>query len=249
LGGDIGRQRDNLDASKQKQTDRWVGSANLTWQINEKLNFAGNYSNFTSFTNNQLNQFANINDNPMETPQPLDSINYRQISQTASVNIMLLLSKSETLTQNITANYSLNDMVNRENNIVRKGGMSRFHNAGINHNIGFQRIKLNITATANFTSTYAANQTMHIWGPTVNVTKALLKDKMQLMLGGSYNHSNSSSAKTDMTNLRLGATYTPWKRHSFNATVIQLFRKSAQINQQNQNINELTAQTSYAFSF
>ena len=247
LGGNIGIQKDNLDSKKEKQTNRWVGSANLTWRASEKLSIAGNYSNFTTFTNSQLNQFANINENPLEMQRPLDSINYHQISQTAGANIMLLLSSSESMSQNLMANYSLNDMVSRENDIVRKGGISRFHNASISHNIGFQKIKFNITTSVNYTNTYAASQTMQIWGPTINTTKALLKDKMQLMFGCSYNRGSSTLVTTDVTNLRLGATYTPWKRHSFNATVIQMFRKTTQDGQAN--MNELTAQAGYAFSF
>ncbi|GHU68259.1 hypothetical protein FACS189413_04720 [Bacteroidia bacterium] len=246
LGGNIGRQRDNLNDDKVKQTDRWVGSANATWQVSDRLSIAGSYSNFTSFTNNRLNQFDIINQNPLETPQPVDSITYRQISQNASANVQLSLSQSETLTQSLSLNYSLSDMVNRENDMVRKGGLSRFHNAGVSHNIGFKNIKLNVSTSVNYTNSYAASQTMHVWGPSLNATQALLQDKLQLTLGGSYNHTTSPSANADVTNLRFGATYTPWKRHSFNATAVQMIRTT----QNNQgNMNELTAQIGYAFSF
>lgn len=247
FGGNTGRQRDNLNADKVKQTDRWVGSANLTWQASDRLSIAGNYSNFTSFTNNRLNQFDNINQNPLETPQPIDSITYRQISQSASANIQFAISQSETLTQNLALNYSLNDMVNRENDIVRKGGLSRFHNTAINHNLGFKKIKLTVTTSVNYTNSYAASQTTNIWGPSVNATQTLLKDKMQLSLGGSYNHSTSPSIQTDVTNLRVAASYTPWKGHSFNASAVQMIRSTTQNSQQN--MNELTAQLGYAYSF
>ncbi|MDR1652523.1 MAG: hypothetical protein LBS01_02505 [Prevotellaceae bacterium] len=247
FGGNIGRQRDNLKADNEKQTERWVASANLSWQISERLNIAGNYSNFTSFTNNRLNQFDKINQNPLETPQPLDSITYRQISQNASANIQLVLSQNESLSQNLLLNYSLSDMVNRENDIVRKGGLSRFHNSSISHSIEFKKIKLKATTSVNYTNSYAASQKMYIWGPSLNVTQTLLKDKMNLSLGGSYNRSTNPTAQTDVTNLRLGANYSPWKRHSFNLSAVQMFKKSTQGNIPEQ--RELNVQLGYAFSF
>ncbi|GHT18413.1 hypothetical protein FACS189429_4920 [Bacteroidia bacterium] len=247
IGGNGGRQRDNLNSDKQKQTDRWVGSVNLSWQASDRLSIAGNYSNFTTFTNNQLNQFTNINQNPLDVQQPLDSINYKQISQNAGANIMFVLSKSEKTPQNLNITYSLSDMVNRENNVVHTGGLSRFHNAAISHNIKFQKIKLGITTSVNYTNSYAATQTMHIFGPSLSMTHTLLQDKLQLMLGGSYNRTVNPTANIDVTNLRLGATYSPWKRHTFNATAIQMFRSSTQ--GVTKNLNELTAQVGYAFSF
>ncbi len=190
IAGNIGRQRDNLDRQKFKQTSRWVGAVNANLKASDKLMITASYSNFTMFTNKQLNQFNNINNNPLLIQQPKDSIDYKQISQNTNINVNYVISSTKDKVQNINLNYSLNDMVNRENGIVRRGGLSRFHNANVNYSLGFPEKKMNIATSFNYTHTYAASQRSSIWGPAITVTKAFLKeDKLKTSVGASYNHS------------------------------------------------------------
>lgn len=249
LSATIGRQRDNLDNKKVKQTSRWVGALNANLKASEKLMITANYSNFTMFTSSQLNQFNTINNNPLIIQQPKDSIDYKQISQNTNINLNYILSSTKEKVQNINVNYSLNDMVNRENGIVRKGGLSRFHNAYVNYNLGFPEKKMNIATSFNFTHTYTASQTSSIFGPSINVTKSFLKEeKLKTSLGTSYNYSGSSTANTNVMNFRLGANYMPWKQHNFTLNFIQMFRNTDQAIQ-NPNINELTYTIGYNYSF
>ena len=249
LSTNIGRQRDNLDNKKAKQTSRWVGALNANLKASDKLMITASYSNFTMFTSKQLNQFNTINNNPLLIQQPKDSIDYKQISQNTNINVNYILSSTKEKVQNINVNYSLNDMVNRENGIVRKGGLSRFHNANVNYNLGFPEKKLNIATSFNFTHTYAASQTSTIWGPGVTVTKSFLKEeKLKTSLGLSYNHSGSTTANINVMNFRLGANYMPWKQHSFNLNFIQMFRNTDQAIE-NPNLNEMTCTVGYNYSF
>lgn len=247
FAGNIGRQQDNLDNTKLKKTSRWVGSANINLKISEKLMLVTSYSNFTMFTNNQLNQFININDNPLSVQQPMDSIDYKQISQNVNMNLNYTISNSKDLIQNLNMNYSLNDMVNKENGIARKGNISRFHNANANYSISFPIQKLSIAASVNYTNSYASSLSSNIWGPALTINKAFLKDKLTTTLGASYNRATGIS-QIDVTSLRLGANYTPWNKHNFNASIVQMFRKTNQ-NTPNPSINELTASIGYSYSF
>lgn len=249
LSANIGRQRDNLDSKKAKQTSRWVGAVNANLKASEKLMITASYSNFTMFTSRQLNQFNTINDNPLIIQQPKDSIDYKQISQNTNINVNYILSNTKEKVQNINFNYSLNDMVNRENGIVRRGGLSRFHNANLNYNLGFPEKKMNIVTSFNFTHTYVASQVSTIWGPGINVTKSFLKDeKLKTNFGASYNHSGSSTANINVMNFRLGANYMPWKKHNFNLNFIQMFRNTDQAIE-NPNLNEMTCTFGYNYSF
>ena len=189
-----------------KQTSRWVGTVNANFQTSDKLMITASYSNFTMFTNNQLNQFNNINNNPLQIQQPRDSIQYRQISQNVNININYALSATKEKAQNININYSLNNMINKENGIVRRGGISRFHNANINYNISFPERKMNIAASINYTNTYAASQYTNIIGPSISFNKGLLKDKMQISSGASYNISSGRGIRTSVFNFRAGAS-------------------------------------------
>ena len=249
LSANIGRQRDNLDNKKAKQTSRWVGALNANLKASDKLMITASYSNFTMFTSKQLNQFNTINNNPLLIQQPKDSIDYKQISQNTNINVNYILSSTKEKVQNINVNYSLNDMVNRENGIVRKGGLSRFHNANVNYNLGFPEKKLNIATSFNYTHTYAASQTSTIWGPGVTITKSFLKEeKLKTSFGASYNHSGSTTANINVMNFRLGANYMPWKKHSFNLNLIQMFRNTDQAIA-NPNLNEMTCTVGYNYSF
>ncbi|GHV14891.1 hypothetical protein FACS1894169_04750 [Bacteroidia bacterium] len=247
FAGNIGRQWDNLDDTKLKETSRWVGSANINVKISEKLMLVTSYSNFTMFTNRQLNQFTNINDNPLLVQQPMDSIDYKQISQNVNMNLNYTISNSKELIQNLNMNYSLNDMVNKENGITRKGNISRFHNANVNYAIGFPNQKFSIAASVNYTNSYSGSLTSNIWGPALTLNKAFFKDKLTTTIGASYN-SSTGVAKIDVTSLRLGANYTPWNKHNFNASIIQMFRKTDQ-DIPNPNVDELTASIGYSYSF
>ena len=249
LSTNIGRQRDNLDNKKAKQTSRWVGALNANLKASDKLMITASYSNFTMYTSKQLNQFNTINNNPLLIQQPKDSIDYKQISQNTNINVNYILSSTKEKVQNINVNYSLNDMVNRENGIVRKGGLSRFHNANVNYNLGFPEKKLNIATSFNFTHTYAASQSSTIWGPGVTVTKSFLKEeKLKTSFGASYNHSGSATANISVMNFRLGANYMPWKQHDFNFNFIQMFRNTDQAIE-NPNLNEMTCTVGYNYSF
>jgi len=248
LSTNIGRQRDNLDNKKAKQTSRWVGAVNANLKASDKLMITASYSNFTMFTSRQLNQFNTINDNPLIIQQPKDSIDYKQISQNTNININYILSSTKEKVQNINFNYSLNDMVNRENGIVRRGGLSRFHNANLNYNLGLPDKKMNIAASFNFTHTFAASQVSKIWGPGVNITKSFLKEeKLKASVGLSYNHSASTTANINVMNFRLGAIYMPWKKHNFNLNFIQMFRNTDQAIE-NPKLNEMTCTVGYNYS-
>lgn len=245
LATSIGRQIDNLNEQKLKRTSRWVGSINANLKASDKLMITGSYSNFTMFTNKQLNQFTNINQNPLLLQQPKDSIDYKQIAQNTNLNINYIISQKKHLSQSLNLNYSLNDMVNKENDIVRRGGISRFHNIAATYALGFPEKKMSIGVSANYTHIYAASKVSTTFGPAVSVNKSFLEDKLQTSFGASYNQSSSANTQSSIINIRAGANYSPWQKHQFNANVIQMLRNS---NQQPK-INEMTATIGYNYSF
>ncbi|WP_313578079.1 hypothetical protein [Chishuiella sp.] len=248
VSANIGRQRDNLNSAKLKQTNRWVGSINTNVKATDKLMFTATYSNFTMYTNNQLNQFNNLNNNPLALQQPRDSINYKQISQNFNLNANYNLSSRKELTQNINFNYSLNDMVNKENNIVRRGGLNRFHNANLTYSIGLPERSISLATSINYTNMYAASKTTNIWGPSATINKMFMDKKLQTSFGVSYNASTSNAISTKVSNFRLNAGYSPWEKHNFSATIIQLFRNTNQ-DIPDKKLNELTATLGYNYSF
>lgn len=247
LASNIGRQIDNLNQQKIKRTSRWVGSINANLKASEKLNITGSYSNFTMFTNKQLNQFDHINQNPLSIQQPKDSIDYKQISQNTNININYVISNKKEISQNLNLNYSLNDMVNQENGIVRKGGISRFHNIAATYSLGFPERKMSIGLSTNYTHTYAASKISTIFGPALSINKTFFEDKLQASFGTSFNWASYYNHRSNVANIRLSANYMPWEKHNFNANIIQMFRNTTQQNQPN--LSELTTTLGYSYSF
>lgn len=246
--GNIGRQRDNLDNAKDKNTFRWVGAANVNIKAGKKLMFTGSYSNFTMYTNQRLNQFEVINNNPLHIQKPIDSINYKQISQNVNANANYIILVKKNLSQNLNINYSLSDMVNRENGIVRRGGLSRFHNLSVNYAMGFPQKNLNVSTAVNYSNNYAARMTSTIWGPSLAVNKSYFENKLTASAGLSYNTSTDANFKTNVTNFRLSANYVAWEKHNFSLNAIQMFRKTTQ-KMENPNLNELTLTLGYTYNF
>ncbi len=247
ISSNIGRQIDNLEQQKLKRTNRWIGSINANLKASENLIVSANYSNFTMFTNQKLNQFENINKNPLLLQQPKDSISFKQITQNVNFSVNYNISKRKNILQNINFNYSLNDMVNKENDIVRKGGISRFHNAFATYSTTFSKRKLNMAISINYTNVYSNSQKSNIWGPSFSLNKSFLKEKLKTSLGLSYNKSSSKLSKINMFNFRMGANYSPWKKHLFSVNFVQMFRHMKQL--EDKTNNEMVSNITYRYSF
>ena len=239
ISGSIGKQRDNLNGQKIKQSNQWVGSMNISAKIGQSLNITGSYSNFTMFTNKQTNPFERLN-TPQLYEQPQDSIRYRQVSQNIATSIAYTLSEN----QQIIFNYTLNDVVNRENDRVRRGGISRFHNAGINYSINFPERKLSITPSFNYTHNLVAREKSHIFGLSFLITKAFWEDKFTSSLGSNYSRSISINTQGNTANIQFGIGYSPWKNHQFILNAIQSFQNS-----HSQNIQQVGQQSNISIGY
>lgn len=213
----IGKQRDNLDRQKVIQSDQWVGSVNAAIKPLEKLDISLNYSNFTSFTNRKLNQFDDINQNPLHLQSPEDSLNYQQISQNLSTMIQYQLSDN----QQLGMNYTVNDVVNKENNKVRTSASSRFHNVGLTYSVKFPNEKLLISPIFNYTKTEISGQNSHLLGPSLNVNKLFFDDKLSTSLGSSYNYGEQLTSKSRNVIIRAAMSYVLLKRHQFQLSAVQ----------------------------
>ena len=81
--------------------------------------------------------------------------------------------------QNITLSYSFNDVVNKQNDIVRRGGISRFHNAGAAYMVQFPESKLSLSPSFNYSYSIVAREKTEVMGPSLTVGKAFFEDKLK----------------------------------------------------------------------
>jgi len=239
----IGRQHDNLNQQKPKQSNQWVGSANVNAKVTPKLSLSGSYSNFTMFTNKLINPFDRIN-NPQLYEHPQDSINYRQVSQNTNANITYAINEK----QNITLSYSFNDVVNKQNDIVRRGGISRFHNAGAAYMVQFPESKLSLSPSFNYSYSIVAREKTEVMGPSLTVGKAFFEDKLNTTLLGNYSVSQSATSKGSTANAQLNVNFLPWKNHQFTLSALQSFR-NAENDTQNTSAQSTNVSVGYTYHF
>lgn len=244
LSFNVGFQRDDLDDQKANPTSRFVGAANATYTASERLTFTGSYSNFSTYTNVRTNQFDDINDDNL-LDNATDSLNYKQISQNANLNINYILSSSKTKKENVNLNYNVSDIANEQGGIVRIGDASTFHNIATSYTIGFTELNLNITPSLNGTYNTIGREDATTWGPTLSVKKGFFDNKLKSVLASSYNKTENTGGTTNITNFRGGVSYILLEKHNFSLNAVQLFRTTPTVS----GLKEFTATFSYNYSF
>ncbi len=240
----IGRQRDDLNNNKANKTSRTIGAANATLNLNKRTTITGSYSNLTSFTNVKPSQFEDINDSDL-TDEAVENLDYRQLSQNASLGINYILSEKKEQPQTLFFNYNLNDVANEQGGVVRLGDASTFHNFGLGHTINFTASTISLNSSVNATYNTIGREDATTWGPSISIGKQLLKKTLNTQLSLSYNQSKNTSASSNALNIRLGGTYSIKKKHNFSLNTIQLVRNS----DANSTLKEFTATFGYNYAF
>jgi hypothetical protein len=239
VAASLGYQRDDLLHQNKQNTKRIVGSMNLNYKINDRINFTGTYSNFSTYTNKNLNQFDLIN-NPNVVPA--DTLNYRQLSQSATANMMYAFGKKKN--QNFNFNYNISGQANEQAGIIRRGQASMIQNYNLAHSVNFVS-KMALNSSLNYTKNTVSRLDNSSLGASVSVSKKLLKDKMNSNFGILYNNTESELNSSSVFGFKLNNSYTLLKKHNFALNVISMFRKSST----SVTNNDITINFNYSYSF
>jgi hypothetical protein len=238
LAASLGYQRDDLTSQKKQNTKRIVGSVNLNYKINERINFSGTYSNFSTYTNKSLNQFDLIN-NPNIIPA--DTLNYRQLSQNATANLTYAFGKRKN--QNFNFNYNISGQANEQAGIIRRGQASMIQNYNLSHSINFIEMKIAVNSSLNYTNNEVSQNDNSSAGASVGASKKLFKDKLNTNFGVLYNASQGNMNSSSVFGIKLNNSYM-LERHNFNMSIISMFRNSSN----SAKYNDLTATLNYSYS-
>jgi hypothetical protein len=239
VAASLGYQRDDLADQKKQNTKRIVGSMNLNYKINDRINFSGTYSNFSTYTNKNLNQFDLIN-NPNIVPA--DTLNYRQLSQNATLNLTYAFGKKKN--QNFNFNYNISGQANEQGGVIRRGQSSMIQNYNLAHSVNFVT-KMALNSSLNYTKNTVSRFDNSSLGASVSVSKKLLKDKMNANFGMLYNNTESDTNSSSVFGIKLNDSYTLLKKHNFALNVISMFRNSSS----SIGNNDITLNFNYSYSF
>ena len=239
LSFNVGYQRDDLEDQKANPTSRFVGAINATYTPSERLSLTGSYSNFSTYTNVRSNQFEDLLDNVVDT------LNYKQVSQNANLNINYILSSTKTKNENLNLNYNVSDISNAQGGVVRVGDASVFHNFSTAYTYGIKELHLNITPAIHGTYNTIGLEDAITWGPTISVKKGFFNNELKSVLSSSYNTAKNISGAMKTTNLRGGVSYVYLEKHNLSLNAIQLFRSTPSVS----GLKEFTATLAYNYSF
>ncbi len=241
-----GLQQDNLDNTKETDFERVVTAVNVGYNASERLNVTASYSNFQSFTNvrdqfdyiNQVNQFDN-----------LDTLNFRQVSQSANMNVTYALSQNKERPRNLNLNISYQDTQDSQEQIFSGStntiGSSQFYNTAAAYSIGFPERDLTATAAINATFNETLDASSTTIGPTLAVNKQFFDKRLRSSFSSSFNTSASNGDwQNSILNFRLNAGYQLFEKHQFNFSALTLFNNGI-----SRTTRDFTVTFGYNYSF
>lgn len=235
----LGYQRDDLAKAKKQDTKRVVGSVNMNYRATDQLNITGSYSNFSTYTNKKLDQFELIN-NPNVVQS--DTLDYRQLSQNANVNMSYAFGKKRN--QNLNFNYSIAGQANEQGGVIRKGQASTIQNYNLAHSVSFIETKIALNSSLNYTSNEVGQNDNSSVGASVGASKKLFKDKLNTNFGFLYNNSQGNSNSSSVFGVKFNNSYVLLEQHNFNMSIISMLRSSSNAKK----FNDLTATLNYSYS-
>ena len=245
LAANVGVQKDNLDNTKVSSMKRTVGSVSVGYAASERLNLSASYSNFTSFTNIR-SQFVDIN---QLTPYDnLDTLNYTQISQNATLNTYYRVSVDKDRPQTINLNLSFQDASDKQGEVEQNSG-SQFYMANVAYSLSFTPQTLTVTGAFNYNENKSLSLNTRTLGPTIAVGKSFLNKQLRTSFSSSWNESYTNGQKVNrILNLRANGGYSIKKKHNLNLSLAVINRES---NAENgaQAFTEFTGTLGYSYSF
>lgn len=237
LNGNAGVQRNNLDATREATTRRFVGAGNVNFNISERWNMTFNYSNFSAYTNMKPREDPFFRDN-------MDTLNFYQVTNQAGGSVNYLFGKKEA-----------------PGNLMLFTSYQKASEAGSSKGTGF------LSANASFSKALRSDITLSVLynvnssespelktvyhGPGVTVSRVLKEKNIRASVNSTYNRNimngiNGSPVLSTGLNLGWTAGKKEQGKHSITSNIswVQRFRSSLQGSRR-----EITATVNYSYSF
>lgn len=244
LAGNVGSQNNNLDGTRASTIKRFVGSVNVTCLPNEKWNFAASYSNFSSFTSMK----------PLSDPNfqnTLDTLNFYQLSETMTANIMRKLGGKES-PQSIILNASYQKASDQSG---YEGGdqSSDFISTNVSYTYSIVPSNTTLAVSINIYSNNSAGINSMFYGPTASITKTFFDKTLRGSFASAYNKTSGNNKASPLWNNRVSLTYTPKGKdggvaHNNFSLGINALRRLESVHQQ-PSFTELTGTFNYSYTF
>lgn len=213
VSGNVGLQRNNLDHSHETRVSRFIGSANTTYAVNEKMTVSLNYSNFNSTTKqDRYYQQSQVDQ--------IDSLLYLQTTHALTASINYILKKGDVSSSLLVNGNYQTASDNQANNSV-------FYNGNAGYQLTNTINNANFNANVNVNANEVGGIKNVSGGPTFNAGKKFLEKKIQCNTSVSYIRAYQADRKlSDNLTTRLTGRYANQHRHTFGVDVSWLKRTS-----------------------
>ena len=215
LSTSFGSQKDNLDNKEPQANKRVIGSINLSYNVNEFLNFSGNYSNFNSKVLPSRISFA-------------DSIKYIQVTENLSFMANYKFGK-DSINHNISISNNMQtaNTINRTLTDTLDIG-TKVYNGNINYQLNFNKQKLSVNVAVSYSKFNTAENKNSSLGPIVGVSKTFFNNKLRTNFNYSYFITKSTTnINYPINNFSLGFNYMLNKHHSFRINARYMLKSSS----------------------
>jgi hypothetical protein len=245
ITANAGTQRDNLDHSKVSTMRRFVSALNVGYAPTQKINLAVSYSNFQTYTNIR-SQFLNIN---RLTPYDnLDTLNFTQISQNATLTAMYMFGTNDARRQNLNLNFTFQDAADKQGQVKQNSGV-RFYNSNIAYSLSL--VPQRTTAALSFNTTISQGGAVNTQtiGPTLSVSRSFLEKKLRTTLSSSWNSTSSNGQQlSSIINGRFNGSWTLEKKHNLNLNLV-IVNRETKAEGAAKAFTEFTGTLGYSYSF
>ena len=192
-------------------------------------------------------QFTTINSGSPYTY--IDTLNYVQITQSASFISNITLQASEKRQQILNLNVTAQKSGEQQGEKKLPTG-TIFYNGVVSYIYGIVPINLTFTVAFNGNWNQLATGDTKTYGPTLGVSKSLFKKLLKTSLNYSWNTTSTSNVNMGYVgNLRFNNTLVYKKKHNFTLSLVWLSKETKNTTQNNPAFNENTVRFSYNFRF
>lgn len=248
IAGSAGNQRNNLDKSKVSTSNQFLGSLNLSYAPTQRINLSTSYSNYSFFTYMRT-PFDQINTtNPYKN---LDTLNFTQISHSASLNSSFVLGSLDDKNTKamIMASLSYQQSANRQEGVGVLSS-SYFYQGNIAYSYSLIPVNMSLTASMIGSYSYMPNiQRQVMAGPVLVVGKSFFDKKFTTTTSLAYNFSmKDGNYSGGVYSIRIGGGYSYLKAHRINFSLSTIY-KDNKLDVANPKSYEFTGNLGYTYSF
>lgn len=205
LSLNTGFQRNNLAGDRLSTTQRWVGSANVSFTPSKKWMINGSYSNFTSYTRNRPQV------DPFWTPSPADTLSFYQVAQQGNGTVAYTFGKEKIKNSiSLVGSYQVTGQ-QQSGDVLPQTAIA---NGNLSWSIQWVKLKMSVTTLANINQSTTTTFVTRQIGPGIQLGKTFMQNRIRFSGGGVYNRSEVNSVLLNhVLSYRAQFSYTPKVRH------------------------------------